>query len=157
MSNPDANTAGDGFLASPSVLASLLAGLAAPPQRHSARARQDTIVAKAALKELFTVPMSTSPQLDSPEPPAPIEGKTASAPLSRRNSENNEPKTPRKTGIVTKDDLFRVRRRQFCQCGVCKWCIDNDRWERIFKAKFVDPTYYSGVMVRHNSTLAGTL
>ena len=34
-------------------------------------------------------------------------------------------------------------RRQRCQCGQCRHCVDNARWERIFTEKFADPNYYT--------------
>ena len=80
MMNSDVNMDSDGFLASTSDLASLLAQLAAPRQRnYSSRGRQDAFVAKAAINELFTGPMSTGQQVNYPEPSAPIQGKAASA------------------------------------------------------------------------------
>ena len=45
---------------------------------------------------------------------------------------------------------YKTRR---CRCGVCKGCLDNARWERIFAEKFADPTYYSGPVIRHESPL----
>ncbi|HEV3334127.1 MAG TPA: hypothetical protein VG096_24245 [Bryobacteraceae bacterium] len=44
-----------------------------------------------------------------------------------------------------------VKRR--CQCGVCLFCMENARWDRIFKEKFADPDYYKGVPVRFSSPL----
>jgi hypothetical protein len=29
-----------------------------------------------------------------------------------------------------------------CKCGACVRCLDEIRWERIFKEKFADPEYY---------------
>jgi hypothetical protein len=43
--------------------------------------------------------------------------------------------------------------RQRCQCGVCAGCRENARWDRIFKEKFADPDYYSGVAVKFSSSL----
>jgi hypothetical protein len=34
-------------------------------------------------------------------------------------------------------------RRRHCQCGRCRGCLDNARWERIFAEKFADPNYYT--------------
>ncbi len=49
----------------------------------------------------------------------------------------------------------RARRgRRHCQCGTCRQCVDNSRWERIFNEKFADPMYYRQITIRHNSTLA---
>jgi hypothetical protein len=44
---------------------------------------------------------------------------------------------------------------QRCQCGVCRECRDNNRWEAIFEKKFADPHYYSGLTLRHSSPLNG--
>lgn len=43
--------------------------------------------------------------------------------------------------------------RQDCRCGQCTACIDNARWERIFKEKFADPFYYVPKQVRNASPL----
>jgi hypothetical protein len=61
---------------------------------------------------------------------------------------------PRSVPVGTEYNCTRIRERRYCQCGQCKWCLDNARWERIFNEKFLDPTYYSGLSVRHSSTLA---
>ncbi len=29
-----------------------------------------------------------------------------------------------------------------CQCGRCRQCVEDARWERIFAEKFADPDYY---------------
>ncbi len=46
-----------------------------------------------------------------------------------------------------------TRPRRRCQCGQCKSCLENARWERIFNEKFADPNYYSGLAVRYESPL----
>jgi hypothetical protein len=33
--------------------------------------------------------------------------------------------------------------RRRCQCGQCRGCLDNARWERIYNEKFADPNYYA--------------
>jgi len=45
------------------------------------------------------------------------------------------------------------QRRRPCRCGRCPECIENARWERIFKEKFADPTYYTRPAVRSGSPL----
>jgi hypothetical protein len=40
-----------------------------------------------------------------------------------------------------------------CQCGRCPACLDNARWERIFKQKFADPDYYSYSRIPQGSSL----
>lgn len=44
-------------------------------------------------------------------------------------------------------------RRRRCQCGHCRECVDNARWERIFAEKFADPDYYTRSGVRAESPL----
>ncbi len=44
-------------------------------------------------------------------------------------------------------------RPRTCKCGVCRFCLENKRWNHIFEQKFADPTYYSGPIVRHSSSL----
>ena len=44
--------------------------------------------------------------------------------------------------------------RPDCRCGQCGTCIDNARWERIFKEKFADPLYYVRKQVRNASPIA---
>jgi hypothetical protein len=46
-----------------------------------------------------------------------------------------------------------VERRARCQCGRCRTCVDDARWERIFEAKFVDPNYYNRLAVKAESPL----
>lgn len=112
----------DGFLASPADLLGILAELAAPTRRQSARRHLDAQLAHEAYAQLF--PNSAA----APPPRARIAGQ------------------PRQTA--------HGRLRQHCQCGHCRWCLDNARWERIFNEKFADPTYYGTLNVRHSSTLA---
>jgi len=41
-----------------------------------------------------------------------------------------------------------------CKCGVCQWCLEEKRWDKIFKEKFEDPDYYRGkTVLRRDSTL----
>ena len=49
---------------------------------------------------------------------------------------------------VAPADRSRGRR---CFCGLCPPCLDNDRWERIFHAKFEDPEYYVRPLRRDSS------
>ena len=41
-----------------------------------------------------------------------------------------------------------------CDCGKCKACEDNARWERIFNEKFADPDYYTTRHLTLGSSLA---
>ena len=48
------------------------------------------------------------------------------------------------------EPLYRPRSdvaRGRCSCGVCARCRDNARWERIFREKFADPSYYNGGLI----------
>ena len=40
-----------------------------------------------------------------------------------------------------------------CRCQNCATCIDEARWERIFREKFADPTYYGRQSGRTSSPL----
>ncbi|HEV3200689.1 MAG TPA: hypothetical protein VGZ73_22455 [Bryobacteraceae bacterium] len=40
------------------------------------------------------------------------------------------------------------------RCGRCLRCLDEARWERIFREKFADPTYYQERLVKYSSPLA---
>lgn len=42
-----------------------------------------------------------------------------------------------------------------CQCGKCRTCLDNARWELVFQQKFADPYYYALHPPRHESSLSG--
>jgi hypothetical protein len=44
--------------------------------------------------------------------------------------------------------------RVTCRCGTCRRCVDNARWERIYREKFEDPDYYSDPVVRSRSPFA---
>lgn len=46
------------------------------------------------------------------------------------------------------------RRSRRCACGVCPVCIDNAKWERVFREKFEDSSYYFQPTFRHNSPLS---
>lgn len=132
----------DAVLASDSDIMALLAGLAAPRTRRSSKDRNDQQLARSVItailpalapssylgaKQSATIPATA----DSHEPPVGVESAASGKPVSR------------------------IRQRQYCKCGACKWCLDNARWDRIFNEKFVDPTYYRTHPVRHSSSLAG--
>ena len=48
----------------------------------------------------------------------------------------------------------RAPKVRHCKCGICPYCIDNARWERVFAEKFADPAYYKQQAVRYQSPLA---
>jgi hypothetical protein len=42
-----------------------------------------------------------------------------------------------------------------CQCGQCPNCLENQRWERIFREKFASADYYShDLHIRYASPLS---
>jgi hypothetical protein len=43
--------------------------------------------------------------------------------------------------------------QQVCGCTQCAACIDNARWERIFREKFEDPFYYDRKRAGNSSPL----
>jgi hypothetical protein len=45
-------------------------------------------------------------------------------------------------------------RGRHCECGQCALCLENARWERIFRQKFADPEYYEPRLVCQSSPLA---
>ena len=131
----------EGFLASPAELVGLLAHFADSNRRHSTQRRRDGELAQEALANLL--PAMT---LVEQAMPLAIAEPAASVPAIDR------PRAPGASPAVA--GISRVQRRQYCECGKCKWCLDNARWERVFEEKFADPTYYGSIKIRHNSTLA---
>jgi len=47
------------------------------------------------------------------------------------------------------------RRAGKCNCGHCRLCVENARWDRVYYEKFADLDYYNGVRVWNQSPLAG--
>jgi len=41
-----------------------------------------------------------------------------------------------------------------CRCARCSHCIENARWDSIFRAKFADPNYYGVKPVKVGSSLS---
>ena len=123
----------DDFLASTADLVSVLAHFAQSSRRCSSQHQRDRQLVQTVLSSLH----AGHSKIDQPAlTPAVV---LAAVPAS----------APRRT------EAGKVQRRQCCQCGHCKWCLDNARWERVFNEKFLDPMYYGRLTVRHNSTLAG--
>jgi hypothetical protein len=127
------------FLASPADLVSVLAHLSGSSTRHSARGRRDRGLETAALSALLGN-TGTPAQL-----PAVLRHRGAG--MAPRNSGPS-------IRAEAKDGPAHRQRRKNCDCGQCKWCTDNARWNRIFNEKFADPAYYTQNAVRHNSSLA---
>lgn len=40
-----------------------------------------------------------------------------------------------------------------CHCGTCQRCVEEARWERIFKERFADPDYYKERPARFGSSM----
>ncbi len=142
---PDTNIYPDDFLASAADLVSAFAYFADSGRRRYAEHRRDPELLQGLSSRLSqapatdpTPPFSTVPVA---APPQTVVGDVAAV---------ADPRFP----AQARGGHQGRRGRQYCQCGHCKWCVDNLRWERIYNEKFADPTYYSHVMVRHNSTLA---
>jgi len=127
------------FLASTGDLVSALTDLAGSSNPRSSKRRDRRRLVEGALSNLLRNIHATG-QLP---PAAPVVPVAALAPAPRTVTRN----------VATA--LGRLRRRQYCHCGECKWCLGNLRWDRIFNEKFADPAYYGGIVVRRNSTLAG--
>jgi len=78
---------------------------------------------------------------------------------SIRRAGERRPEPPKPTvhapSLPGEEPGTRQYRSRVCACGGCARCQDNARWNRIFDEKFADPSYYGGIFVRHNSSLAG--
>lgn len=74
---------------------------------------------------------------------------------------------PRKKRIVRAEELPPIRadepgpaslpkrpRRKQCECGTCRACRENARWDAIFNEKFADPAYYGIRTPGYSSPLA---
>jgi hypothetical protein len=46
------------------------------------------------------------------------------------------------------------KRIRNCRCGMCELCLENARWDRIYRSKFEDPDYYGDHEVPHPSPLS---
>ena len=124
------------LLASTADLVGALAHLAGTSKPHSAQGLRNQRLEAAAL---FTLLRNIDATAELP-PPAHVVPLAAPAPAPLR---------------IVALRRSRPQRRQYCNCGRCKWCLDNVRWDRIYNEKFASPTYYGGIVVRHNSSLAG--
>ena len=152
MHNLKRTPADDTVLASQEELIGLLAHMAAPATRHSSHERQDALLAREAFLQLFPSSVSHEPRPPAASEPA---NRETAPPPSLRIQVTAVEVSRQAFAAVTENAVSRVRRRHFCTCNKCKWCLDNARWVRIFNEKFADPSYYGGVCVRHNSSLAG--
>ncbi len=53
-----------------------------------------------------------------------------------------------------KQEKKSVQPRRCCLKGDCPTCLDNARWERVFREKFADPFYYSRKPGRSGSPIS---
>jgi hypothetical protein len=135
MNTNSVNLNPDDFLASKADLIGVLAILAGSRNLNSSRRRNDQQLAQTALSRLIaSIPADASRET--------VAGKAATASVSHSHISSGP-----------SHGISGAGRRQHCQCGRCKPCLDNARWERIFNEKFADPGYYNGPMVRHSSSL----
>ena len=132
----------DAVLASDSDIFALLAGLATPRNRRSSKDRNQQELARNVMTALLPAVAPASSLLSTP--PTPPESAFVSDGIAAVSGARSAAAQP----------VSRVRQRQYCRCGGCKWCLDNARWERIFNEKFADRSYYQTLPLRHNSTLA---
>jgi hypothetical protein len=67
------------------------------------------------------------------------------------------PPSPRRVEALHPQRITKPRRNSGrCQCGQCRTCQENARWERIFREKFASPDYYRHeIRVRYASPLSG--
>ena len=67
-------------------------------------------------------------------------------------SSRNPIQTPdaRKTGTIKRSQSM----RHTCTCGTCNTCVDNAKWERIYREKFEDTAYYGHRPVPVGSSLS---
>ena len=137
------------FLASTADLVGILALWAGSGNSHSSRHRLDQQFAQAALSNLQN---NTSTRGQPPQT-APVVPVAAQTPAPRRTAAGQAAITSISAG-ATDGRSSSPHGRQHCECGQCKRCLDNLRWDRIYDEKFADPTYYGNIVVKHNSTLA---
>jgi|HubBroStandDraft_6_1064221.scaffolds.fasta_scaffold1276848_1 hypothetical protein len=131
----DPSSFDDSFLASPGEIFALLAQLAC---QGSSRPP----VPRVLLEEFLSHQPSGIPHTPMVEPRKSILQKTAA--VTKR-----ELRVP----LRSRDELPSGRPVKNCQCGHCRRCLDNARWDRIFSEKFACPEYYP-LTVRHDSSLA---
>lgn len=143
------NSSAENLLASTDDLLSLLAQFGMTYPRRSSERRNDEDLARAALFNLF---QTVAP--DEARPTPAVISEPAMAPPQMIREKQRPSSSPRNPTVETKDRV-RTARRQPCQCGECKSCLDNARWDRIFNEKFADPTYYGPITIKHSSCLAG--
>jgi hypothetical protein len=123
----------DSFLASPELVAGLLAWLGNSRTNRRSRTTRD-------------LPDWLGQLLASPDPVAQDNAPVA-APV-RIAMDQPKPCGPE----VGKRRSWRGA--VAARCGECPQCLENTRWDRIINEKFADPAYCGSLRIRHSSTQA---
>jgi hypothetical protein len=90
-------------------------------------------------------------ELSSPERTSPL----PDSETTREPGLSGRPVAPRETGSAAEKPAERVAHQcRTRRCGRCRQCLDEARWERIFREKFADPTYYEEHLIKYTSPLA---
>lgn len=135
------------LLASTEDLRSALAHLVDPGKSHPNRHQHNQRLAHAALfKLLANISLGDQPRRGMSVKPAAAQKAAPQQAGTGIAANKHESSTDGRSS--------RLRRRPYCECGHCKWCVDNVRWDRIYNERFADPAYYGGIVVRHRSPLA---
>ena len=69
------------------------------------------------------------------------------ASISRVRADSN------KDSMAAQRTVNRGPKARRCRCGVCQRCVEEARWERIFKERFADPDYYNARPVQFGSSM----
>jgi len=125
----------DSFLASPTEIIAVLVDLT---RRRSSRPQASRVPFEAGLSRQHSTIIPTH-GVALRETNLPIDAAV----------ETRQPIAP----VQSHDERPSGRRRKYCKCGQCRWCLDNARWDRIFSEKYADSSYYT-LKLSHNSSLA---
>ena len=68
---------------------------------------------------------------------------------------SGDERRPRMHRTHAAPEFRRIQGPRRCNCGECRQCEDNARWERIFQEKFADPDYYTNRPRPKGSSLTG--
>ena len=141
----------DNFLASPDVVAGLLASMGDSRADRRGRAIRELpswlsqLLASAdqVAKERCPSPVPSSQPHCAPVLPVVPVAKPVQASRGRHSA----------FGPAIRAKALSARRGR-CRCGGCQQGLENAHWNRIFDEKFADPAYYGHLRIRRSSTLA---